>query len=173
MRREEPLQPQNKTIPKSLTTISNRVQHRAVVQHFRAIHSIDGEERNHLVDNDQGQNRVQTCIKYRDPARCPPSAQISHSSATTHQTPGPISRSAEFPLAEHQTGPGRTFWQSAHPHRRERQTHTVVLTIEAYERIADLVEEADDVLEVERRMQDADFLSLAEVKTSLGLHDPD
>ena len=53
-----------------------------------------------------------------------------------------------------------------------RPTH-VILTIEAYERIADLVEEADDVLEVERRMQDADFLSLEEVKTSLGLHDPD
>ena len=42
----------------------------------------------------------------------------------------------------------------------------MVLTIEAYERIADLVEEADDVLEVERRMQDADFLLLEEVKTS-------
>ncbi len=53
-----------------------------------------------------------------------------------------------------------------------RPTH-VVLTIEAYERIADLVEEADDVVEVERRMRDADFLSLEEVKTSLGLHDPD
>ena len=39
--------------------------------------------------------------------------------------------------------------------------------------LTDLVEEADDVLEVERRMLDADFLSLEEVKTSLGLHDPD
>ena len=39
--------------------------------------------------------------------------------------------------------------------------------------LTDLVEEADDVLEVERRMQDADFLSLEEVKTSLGLNDPD
>jgi len=57
-------------------------------------------------------------------------------------------------------------------HASGRPTH-VILTIEAYERIADLVEEADDVLEVERRMQDADFLSLEEVKTSLGLHDPD
>ena len=53
-----------------------------------------------------------------------------------------------------------------------RATH-VVLTIEAYERIADLIEEADDVLEVERRMHDADFLSLEQVKASLGLHDPD
>ena len=51
-----------------------------------------------------------------------------------------------------------------------RPTH-VVLTVEAYERIADLVEEADDVLEVERRMKDADFVSLEEVKASLGLHD--
>jgi hypothetical protein len=32
----------------------------------------------------------------------------------------------------------------------QQKTNTVVLTIEAYERIADLVEEADDVLEVER-----------------------
>jgi len=30
-----------------------------------------------------------------------------------------------------------------------------------------------DVLEVERRMQNADFLSLEEVKASLGLHDRD
>lgn len=50
-----------------------------------------------------------------------------------------------------------------------KPTH-VVLTIEAYERIADLVEEADDVLEVERRMKDAEFTSLEEVKASLGLH---
>ena len=53
-----------------------------------------------------------------------------------------------------------------------RPTH-VVLTIEAYEQIAALVEEADDVLEVERRMRDPEFLSLEEVKTTLGLHDPD
>ena len=53
-----------------------------------------------------------------------------------------------------------------------RPTH-VVLTVEAYERIADLIEEADDVLEVGRRMDDADFQSLEEVKARLGLHRPD
>ena len=52
-----------------------------------------------------------------------------------------------------------------------RPTH-VVLTVEAYERIAALVEEADDVLEVERRMKDAEYISIEEVKASLGLHDP-
>ncbi len=46
-------------------------------------------------------------------------------------------------------------------------TH-VVLTIEAYERIADLIEEAEDVLEVERRLKDPEFVSLDEVKANLG-----
>lgn len=50
-----------------------------------------------------------------------------------------------------------------------KPTH-VVLTVEAYERIADLIEEADDVLEVERRMKDAEFASLEEVKASSSLH---
>lgn len=50
-----------------------------------------------------------------------------------------------------------------------KPTH-VVRTVEAYERIADLIEEADDVLEVERRMKDAELASLEEVKASLGLH---
>jgi hypothetical protein len=53
-----------------------------------------------------------------------------------------------------------------------KPTH-VVLTIEAYQRIADIVEEADDILEVERRMKDADFVSLEEVKASLGLDSSD
>lgn len=49
-----------------------------------------------------------------------------------------------------------------------RPTH-VVLTIEAYERIAELVEDAQDVLEVERRLKQPDFVSFEEVKASLGL----
>lgn len=49
-----------------------------------------------------------------------------------------------------------------------RPTH-VVLTIEAYERIAELVEDAEDVLEVERRLKQPDFVSFEEVKASLGL----
>ena len=47
-------------------------------------------------------------------------------------------------------------------------TH-VVLTIEAYERIVDFIEDAEDVREVERRLKDPEFVSLEEVKASLGL----
>lgn len=47
-------------------------------------------------------------------------------------------------------------------------TH-VVLTIEAYERIADFIEDAEDVREVERRLKNPEFVSLEEVKASLGL----
>ena len=47
-------------------------------------------------------------------------------------------------------------------------TH-VVLTIEAYERIVDFIEDAEDVREVERRLKNPEFVSLEEVKASLGL----
>lgn len=53
-----------------------------------------------------------------------------------------------------------------------RPTH-VVLTIETYRRIAELIEDADDVVEVERRMKNPEFVSLDEVKDSLGLHHSD
>lgn len=49
-----------------------------------------------------------------------------------------------------------------------KPTH-VVLTVEEYERIADLVEDAIDVQEVERRLDDAEFITLDEVKATLGL----
>ena len=53
-----------------------------------------------------------------------------------------------------------------------RPTH-VVLTIETYRRIAELIEDADDVVEVERRMKNPEFVSLDEVKAGLGLHHSD
>lgn len=49
-----------------------------------------------------------------------------------------------------------------------KPTH-VVLTIEAYERIAELLEDAEDVLEVERRLKNPEFISLEEVRVNLGL----
>lgn len=49
-----------------------------------------------------------------------------------------------------------------------KPTH-VVLTIEEYERIAELIEDAADVLEVERRLENPEFVSLEQVKASLGI----
>lgn len=49
-----------------------------------------------------------------------------------------------------------------------KPTH-VVLTVEEYERIADLVEDAFDIQEVERRLENAEFVSLEQVKASLGI----
>ncbi len=47
-----------------------------------------------------------------------------------------------------------------------KPTH-VVLTIEEYERIVDLVQAAIDIQEVERRLESAEFMPLEDVKATL------